>query len=79
MDEEDLHVGDVIEDPGDASRENHSWGRGARFGCVCESLGYWGRVVGYLAGLGNVKSRNKEGGQSMFPANKFCLIIRKGE
>lgn len=47
--------------------------------CMRERPGVWGAVVGYLAGLGNVKSRNKEGGQSMFPADKFCLIIRKGE
>lgn len=42
MDEEDLHVGDVIEEPGDASRENHSWGRGPGLGVYARARGSGG-------------------------------------
>lgn len=63
MDEEDLHVGDVIEEPGDASRENHSWGRGAGLGCVCESLGFWGS--GRLSGRSRQRQVSKQGGRTV--------------
>lgn len=53
MGEEGLHVGDVIEEPGDASRENHSWGRGP-------GLGVYARKAGGLGGSGRLSGRSRQ-------------------
>lgn len=78
MDEEDLHVGDVIEEPGDASRENHSWGRGPGLGVYARARGSEGGgdwSGGRLSGRSRQRQVSKQGGRAGSPCSPQISFV----